>query len=153
MNRTQLEHIIRAASRISDDSEIVVIGSQAVHAQQMRLPPIAYMSEDADVYPRNYPERSDDIDFAIGELSSFHETDGYCAHGVSPTTAILAAGSEQRLIRLSNSNTDDETGFCLDVRDVVPFEICGGAREGHSLQPSLGSQGMRRQNITNVICK
>jgi hypothetical protein len=30
MNRTQLEHIIRAASRISDDSEIVVIGSQSV---------------------------------------------------------------------------------------------------------------------------
>src|ERR1700686_5323626 len=26
MNRTQLEHIIRAASRISDDAEIVVIG-------------------------------------------------------------------------------------------------------------------------------
>jgi hypothetical protein len=33
MNRTQLEHIIRAASRISDDSEIVVIGSQSIHAQ------------------------------------------------------------------------------------------------------------------------
>ena len=63
--------IIRAASRISDDAEIVV-GSQAVHAQDMRLPPIAYISEEADVYPRNYPERADDIDYAIGELSSFH---------------------------------------------------------------------------------
>lgn len=30
MNRIQLEHIIRAASQISDDSEIVVIGSQAI---------------------------------------------------------------------------------------------------------------------------
>jgi hypothetical protein len=36
MNRTQLENIIRAASRISDDGEIVVIGSQAIHAQEMR---------------------------------------------------------------------------------------------------------------------
>ena len=63
MNRTQLEHIIRAASRISDDSEIVVIGSQSIHAQQIRLPPIAYISQEADVYPRNYPEREDDIDF------------------------------------------------------------------------------------------
>ena len=44
MNRTQLEHIIRAASRISDDSEIVVIGSQSIHAQEMRLPPIACIS-------------------------------------------------------------------------------------------------------------
>ena len=71
MNRTLLEHIICAASRISDDAEIVV-GSQAIHAQDMRLPPIAYISEEADVYPRNHPERADDIDFAIGELSSFH---------------------------------------------------------------------------------
>jgi hypothetical protein len=77
MNRTQLEHIIRAASRISDDAEIVVIGSQAIHAQDMKLPPIAYLSEEADVYPRNHPERADDIDFAIGELSSFHETHRY----------------------------------------------------------------------------
>jgi hypothetical protein len=34
MNRTQLEHIIRAASEISGDSEIVVIGSQAIHAPE-----------------------------------------------------------------------------------------------------------------------
>ena len=108
MNRTQLEHIIRAASRISDDAEIVVIGSQAVHAQEMKLPPIAYISEEADVYPRHFPERADDIDFAIGELSSFHETFGYYAHGVSPETAILPAGWEGRLIRLSNSNTDGD---------------------------------------------
>ena len=92
MNRTQLEHIIRAASRISGDAEIIVIGSQAVHAQGMKLPPIAFLSEDADVYPRNYPDRADDIDIAIGELSSFHESYGYYAHGVSPTTAILASG-------------------------------------------------------------
>jgi hypothetical protein len=113
MNRTQLEHIIRAASRISNDAEIVVIGSQAVHAQEMKLPPIAFILEEADVYPRHHPERADDIDFAIGELSSFHETFGYYAHGVSPETAILPAGWEERLIRLSNANTDGATGFCL----------------------------------------
>lgn len=62
MNRTQLEHIIRAASRISGDPEIVVIGSQAVHAQEIKLPAIAYLSEDADVYPRNHPEQHEDDD-------------------------------------------------------------------------------------------
>jgi hypothetical protein len=41
MNRIQLEHIIRAASLISDDTEIVVVGSQAIHAQDMKLPPVA----------------------------------------------------------------------------------------------------------------
>jgi hypothetical protein len=65
MNRIQLEHIIRAASQISGDSEIVVIGSQAIHAQKMKLPPIAFQSVEADVYPRNHPELADGIDAAI----------------------------------------------------------------------------------------
>ncbi len=42
MNRTELEHIIRAASAISGDTEIVVIGSQAIHAASVSLPAIAY---------------------------------------------------------------------------------------------------------------
>jgi hypothetical protein len=62
MNRTQLEHIIRAASQISGDTEIVVIGSQAIHAQDMKLPPIVFQSQEADIYPRNHPERADDIE-------------------------------------------------------------------------------------------
>lgn len=57
MNRSQLEHIIRAASEISGDKEIVVIGSQSIHAQLIKLPPIAFQSWEADVYPLNYPER------------------------------------------------------------------------------------------------
>src|SRR6185437_15627750 len=65
MNRTQLEHIIRAASQISDDTEIVVIGSQAIHAQSAKLPPIAFLSTEADVYPRNHPERADEISVEI----------------------------------------------------------------------------------------
>lgn len=33
MNREQLEHLIRAASTIADDAEIVVFGSQAILGQ------------------------------------------------------------------------------------------------------------------------
>ena len=65
MNRTQLEHIIRAASAITDDKEIIVIGSQAIHAQFTNLPPAAYLSVEADVYPLNYPSRSEDIEGAL----------------------------------------------------------------------------------------
>ena len=119
MNRIQLEHIIRAASHISGDAEIVVIGSQAIHAQDMKLPAIVFQSAEADVYPRNHPERADDIDAAIGELSTFHGTHGYYALGVSPETAILPAGWQQRLIPISNLNTGGATGLCLDVHDLV----------------------------------
>jgi hypothetical protein len=141
MNRTQLEHIIRAASRISDDAEIVVIGSQSIHAQGMKLPPIAFQSEEADVYPRNHPERADDIDTAIGELSSFHETHGYYAHGISPTTATLAAGWEQRLIRLESPNTDGAAGFCLDPHDLVLSKYVAGREKDLAFNQALVRYG------------
>lgn len=119
MNRIQLEHIIRAASQISGDSEIVIIGSQAIHAQTKKLPPIAFRSAEADVYPRNHPERADLIDAAIGELSQFHKTHSYYAHGIGRETAILPAAWEQRLIPISNPNTGGATGLCIDVHDLV----------------------------------
>ena len=53
MNRTQLEHIIRAAGQISADTEIVVIGSQSIHALDTTLPDIAYLSQEADFSAAN----------------------------------------------------------------------------------------------------
>ena len=53
MNRTQLEHIIGAASQLAHDLEIVVIGSQAVHVLEHALPTVAYLSKEADVFPLN----------------------------------------------------------------------------------------------------
>ena len=126
MNRFQLEHIVRAASAISADTEIVVIGSQAVHAHTMASPTIAFRSLEADVYPHNLPDRADDIDGAIGELSQFHQTYGYYAHGVSPLTAILPELSTSRLVPLKNANTDGATGLCLDVHDLVLSKYAAG---------------------------
>lgn len=141
MNRTQLEHIIRAASQISHDAEIVVIGSQAIHAQEMQLPPIAFLSQEADVYPLNYPERADDIDGAIGELSAFHQTHGYYAQGVSPRTAILPEGWEKRLVRLSNANTGGATGLCLDVHDLVLSKYAAGREKDIDFNQALVRHG------------
>src|SRR6266567_1356717 len=126
MNRTQLKHIIRAASQISADTEIVVIGSQSIHALDMTLPEIAYLSREADVYPRNHLDRTDDVDGAIGESSPFHMTHGYYAHGVAPETAVLPKGWEDRLVRLTSSNTGGTTGLCLDVHDLVLSKYAAG---------------------------
>jgi hypothetical protein len=38
MNRSQLEHIIRAAGTIANDDEIIVIGSQAILGQFSNAP-------------------------------------------------------------------------------------------------------------------
>ena len=107
----------------------------------MKLPPIVFQSAEADVYPRNHPERADDIDAAIGELSFFHETHGYYAQGVSPKTAILPAGWEQRLIRLSSPNTGGATGLCLDVHDLVLSKYAAGREKDRDFNQALVRHG------------
>ena len=119
MNRAALEHILRAAAAVSNEHDIVVIGSQAVLAQFPDAPEALLVSMDADVFPRHAPDKSDLIDGAIGELSAFHQEFGYYAHGVDDTTATLPAGWAARLVPIHNENTAGATGWCLEVHDLA----------------------------------
>ncbi|HEX7668935.1 MAG TPA: hypothetical protein VF395_05105 [Polyangiaceae bacterium] len=53
MKRTQLEHVIRAAADVSDDDEIVVIGSQSILGRHPDAPQELCVSMEADVYSRS----------------------------------------------------------------------------------------------------
>jgi hypothetical protein len=58
MTRADLEHIIRAAGTIADVGDIVVIGSQAVLGEFPDAPEELLVSNEADVFPRQHPERA-----------------------------------------------------------------------------------------------
>ncbi len=126
MTREELEHIIRAAAEIADDNEIIVIGSQAILAAFPNAPEELLVSTEADVYPKNRPERADLIDGSIGEGSPFHELYGYYAQGVDETTAVLPQGWRDRLIPVTNSNTKGNTGWCLEPHDLVVAKTIAG---------------------------
>lgn len=115
MHRAALEHVLRAAAAVVNEREFVVIGSQSVLGQFPAAPPALLVSMEVDVYPRYAPEKSDILDGAIGELSNFHETFGYYAHGVDETTATLPEGWVDRLVPVRNDNTGGATGWCLEV--------------------------------------
>jgi hypothetical protein len=98
MNWQQFEHIIRASAQITGLTDFVVIGSQAILAIHCDAPRSLRTSIELDLYPKEFPERSIEIDGAIGELSYFHETHGIYAHGVGPDTATLPQDWESRII-------------------------------------------------------
>ncbi len=126
MTREQLEHILRAAAYIVDQDELIVVGSQAVLGQFPDAPSALLSSNEADVYPKNKPELADVIDGTIGELSPFHETFGYYAHGVGPKTATLPEGWQERLVPVRNANTRGATGWCLEIHDLVVSKLAAG---------------------------
>ncbi len=126
MKRHQLEHILRASAVISECREFVVIGSQSILGQFPSAPPELLVSEEADLWPREFPERADLIDGSIGELSPFHETFGYYAQGVGPETAILPSGWEDRLVAVTVPGVDGVRGLCLEIHDLLASKAAAG---------------------------
>ncbi len=121
--RHQLEHIIRASAGNADVRDIVVIGSQSILGSHPDAPAELTVSMEADVFPKDAPERAILIDGAIGELSLFHETFGYYAHGVDETTAVLPDGWKERLVKVANENTMGAVGWCLEVHDLAVSKL------------------------------
>ncbi len=119
MKRRDLEHLIRAAADIADDNEIIVIGSQSILGQYPNAPAALCVSDEADMFPKNRPERWDLIDGSIGEGSPFHGAYGYYAQGVGIETAVLSPGWQDRLVPVRNENTRGATGWCLEAHDLV----------------------------------
>jgi len=138
MRRAELEHVIRAAAAVAEDEEIVVIGSQAILGQFPDAPDSLLVSREADVYPRNHPERSDEIDGSLGDGSYFDSTYGYYAHAVGPETATAPAGWEERLVEIRNPNTGGATGWCLEVHDLLLSKcVAGRGRDWEFVEGAL----------------
>jgi hypothetical protein len=126
MTREQLEHIIRASAVIADDDEVIIVGSQSILGAHPDAPESLLASDEADVYPKNHPERADLIDGSIGELSPFHDTFGYYAQGVGRDTATLPSSWEQRLVAVRTEATRGATGWCLEPNDLALAKLVAG---------------------------
>jgi hypothetical protein len=137
MKRAELEHIIRAAAANANVRDIVVVGSQAVLGQYPDAPAELLDSIEADVFPRDAPERSIVIDGAMGELSLFHQTFGYHAHGVDETSSVLPDGWRERLVKVENANTGGAIGWCLEPHDLAISKLVAGRDKDLSFVQTL----------------
>jgi len=142
MQRHQLEHLIRAAAAITNEYEIVVVGSQAILGAVPQAPAELLQSMEADLYPLHRPDLADLIDGAIGELSPFEERFGYYAQGVGPETATLPAGWEGRLIKIQNENTDLKIGYCLEPHDLAASKLVAGREKDGPFVETLLRHGL-----------
>lgn len=121
MRREQFEHAVRAAAAVLGVDEVIVIGSQALHATvEGDLPEEAARSVEVDIALAEDPEGAlaDLVDGSIGEASMFHDTFGYYAQGVTTSTATLPRGWRHRLVRFATPGTDGVTALCLEIHDL-----------------------------------
>jgi hypothetical protein len=147
MKRSELEHLIRAAGTIAEDDEIIIIGSQSILGEFPDAPQSLLVSTEADLFPRNHPERADLVDGSIGEGSRFHEEFGYYAQGVDEKTATLPRGWHTRLVRIANPNTRGIAGLCLEVHDLAISKYVAGREKDLEFNRELARHEMTRFEI------
>ena len=141
MTRTELEHVIRAAGAITNQNDLVVIGSQAILGQYPDAAQALLGSKEADIYFPGQAHLAELVEGAIGELSQFEETFGYYAGGAADRTATLPSGWEDRLVPVRNTNTHGVTGWCLEVHDIAVSKYAAGREKDLSYIAVLWSLG------------
>ena len=128
LRRDELEHAIRAATRIIEQDQVIIIGSQSILGfySEDQLPPEATMSPEVDITPMGDDDAgllADRLSLDAGEMSDFHATHGFYIEGVGKRRTILPQDWEYRLIGVRNDNTDNATGRCLDPHDLCAAKL------------------------------
>lgn len=141
MKREQLEHILRAASQIAGDPDVLVLGSQSILGTytENELPARAHASIEADVtfFDDYENDKSDVVDMHLGEDSQFHATFGYYAQGVNVEVATLPAGWENRVVVLRSPSTNGASGHCLESHDLVVAKLVAGRMKDYDFADAL----------------
>ena len=125
MKRQELAHILRASCQIAHDNDILVMGSQAILGtfDDDELPDLVRLSREADIAFLDDPDRAkaDAVEGAIGEMSTFHDTNRVYAEGVHIETA--------RVIWSSRSSSQADSRCSL--RLLESRRRCGDAAACH----------------------
>lgn len=118
MKKHQLDHVLRAAGRITGEKQFVIVGSQSLHGKHPDLPDTIVFSAEVDLIAKNLPDKTEWLN-AIGADSPFHEEFGFYADPVDESTAILPKGWKGRLVNLPEGDTEGVRALCLDPHDLA----------------------------------
>ena len=152
MKREQLEHVLRAAARIVNQSDFLVIGSAAILAtyDDAALPYEASRSDEADLAPFDDDAtgtKSFQVEGSLGQGSPFHETFGYYADGVDFKTAAAPEGWEGRLVPFAPPGDAPGRGWCLERHDLAAAKLAAGRIKDYEFVGALLDAGLIEKSI------
>jgi hypothetical protein len=141
MKKHQLDHVLRAAGRITGEKQFVIIGSQSLHGKYPDLPDEIVQSAEVDLIAKSNAARTEWLN-AIGQDSPFHEQFGYYADPVDDETATLPKGWKGRLINLAPGDTDGVCGLCLDPHDLAIAKYVARRDKDRAFNRALAERGI-----------
>jgi hypothetical protein len=124
VTRDQLEHAIRAACDVAEDSEVWVFGSQAILGEFPDAPEALRASIEVDMQPKNRPDKADLVDGALGEMSVFHKTHDFYVHGLLIDGSAFPKGWQHRAKPVVDEiSTRGKIGWCVEIHDLAASKL------------------------------
>lgn len=141
MKKQQLDHVLRAAGRITGEKRFVIIGSQSLHGKYPDLPDDIVRSAEVDLVALDSPDTTEWLN-AIGVHSPFHEEFGYYADPVDEATATLPKGWKGRLVNLPPGDTEGVRGLCLEPHDLAIAKYVARREKDLAFTAELARRGI-----------
>src|SRR5882757_5060242 len=141
MKKREVDHVLRAAGRITGEKQFVIIGSQSLHGKYPDLPDAIILSAEVDLIASRRPEQTELLN-EIGVASPFHQEFGYYADPVDATTATLPRGWKNRLVNLPPGDTDGVKGLCLEPHDLAIAKYAASREKDLIFTRELAQRGL-----------
>jgi hypothetical protein len=151
MKKQQVDHVLRAAGRITGQKQFVIVGSQSLHGKCPDLPDDIVRSAEVDLIAHKTPDRTEWLN-AIGVHSPFHESFGYYADPVDEKTATLPKGWKGRLVNLPPGETEGVLGLCLDPHDLAIAKYVARREKDRIFTSELARRGIvARERLLSLL--
>jgi hypothetical protein len=144
MKKQQVDHVLRAAGRITGEKRFIIIGSQSLHGKYPDVADEILTSFEVDLIA---PKSADRVAWlnVIGVESTFHESFGYYADPVDLTTATLPKGWKGRLVNLAPGETEGVKGLCLEPHDLAIAKYVASREKDIVFTRELARRGITSQ--------
>jgi hypothetical protein len=130
MNRGALDELLQALSSITGERELVMIGSQSVHASTGDVPIEVVMSRECDLLLDESDPLTSVIDEQLGIDSLRAAESSVYVDTVSSTFPFLPDGWEQRLVPFGPAAPHLR---CLEIHDLVLSKLAAGRLKDYEL--------------------
>lgn len=145
MKKSQVDHVLRAAGRITGEKRFIIVGSQSLHGKHPDAADDIVRSAEVDLIATGKLDRTEWLN-AIGQDSPFHEAFGYYADPVdAATTAELPKGWKGRLVNLPEGDTEGVRGLCLDPHDLAIAKYIARREKDREFTRALAKRGYTRR--------
>jgi hypothetical protein len=141
MKKQQVDHVLRAAGRITGEKQFITIGSQSLHGKHPHIADDIVRSAEVDLIVKRDASRTEWLN-VIGQDSKFHGQFGYYADPVDETTAKLPKGWKGRLVNLPAGDTGGVAGLCLDPHDLAIANYVAGRKKDVVFTRELAKRGI-----------